>query len=126
MHARPGPAPRAIYKMLVMSMEILKTISYAGTMEVLASLGRGRKRFTEIMFETKLNPGILNRVLKSLVNSGIVARRADDTSYELTEKGISISLYILKIVEASNTHQPENLALADILVSRLKQAKAAE
>jgi DNA-binding HxlR family transcriptional regulator len=112
--------------MLVMSMEILKTISYAGTMEVLASLGRGRKRFTEIMFETKLNPGILNRVLKSLVNSGIVNKCASDASYELTEKGISISLYILKIVEASNTHQPENLALADILVSRMKQAKAAE
>ncbi len=92
-------------------MEILKTISYAGTMEVLASLGKGRKRFTEIMFETKLNPGILNRVLKTLIGSGIVLKCAEDEGYELTEKGIKISGYILKIVETSGNEKPENMKL---------------
>jgi DNA-binding HxlR family transcriptional regulator len=110
--------------MLVMSMEILKTISYAGTMEVLASLGKGRKRFTEIMFETKLNPGILNRVLKSLIGSGIVAKCADDEGYELTEKGVKISLYILKIVETSGNEKPENMKLINTLATRLEQAKS--
>jgi DNA-binding HxlR family transcriptional regulator len=105
-------------------MEILKTISYAGTMEVLAALGKGPKRFTEIMFETKLNPGILNRVLKTLISSGIVARCANDEGYELTEKGIKISLYILKIVEVSNNEKPENLALINILATRLEQVKS--
>jgi DNA-binding HxlR family transcriptional regulator len=105
-------------------MEILKTISYAGTMEVLASLGRGRKRFTEIMFETKLNPGILNRVLKTLINSGIVVKCADDEGYELTEKGIKISGYILKIVESSDNEKPENLKLINMLATRLEQVKS--
>jgi DNA-binding HxlR family transcriptional regulator len=106
-------------------MEILKTISYAGTMEVLAALGKGRKRFTEIMFETKLNPGILNRVLKTLIGSGIVVKCADDEGYELTEKGINISLYILKIVETSGNEKPENMKLINMLATRLEQAKSA-
>ncbi len=108
-----------------MPMEILKTISYAGTMEVLASLGKGRKRFTEIMFETKLNPGILNRVLKTLLGSGIVLKCADDEGYELTEKGVMISLYILKIVETSGNEKPENMKLINTLATRLEQAKSA-
>ncbi len=92
-------------------------------MEVLASLGKGPKRFTEIMFETKLNPGILNRVLKTLIGSGIVAKCANDEGYELTEKGIKISLYILRIVEVSNNEKPENLALINVLANRLENAK---
>ena len=104
-------------------MEILKTISYAGTMEVLTALSKGRKRFTEIMFETKLNPGILNRVLKTLISSGIVVRCADDEGYELTEKGIKISLCILKIVETAGNEKPENMKLITMLATRLEQAK---
>ncbi|HMK46384.1 MAG TPA: winged helix-turn-helix domain-containing protein [Methanocella sp.] len=105
-------------------MEILKTISYAGTIEVLASLGKAPKRFTEIMFETKLNPGILNRVLKTLIASDIVAKCSNDEGYELTEKGVKISLYILKIVEVSNNEKPENMQLIKVLSSRLEQAKS--
>jgi DNA-binding HxlR family transcriptional regulator len=105
-------------------MEILKTISYAGTIEVLASLGKGRKRFTEIMFETKLNPGILNRVLKTLITSNIVAKCPDDEGYELTEKGIQISHYILKIVETSGNEKPETMKIINTLATRLEQAKS--
>jgi DNA-binding HxlR family transcriptional regulator len=93
-------------------------------MEVLASLGKGPKRFTEVMFETKLNPGILNRVLKTLITSGIVNKCANDEGYELTEKGIKISLYILKIVEVSNNERPENMALVKTLANRLEQVKS--
>jgi DNA-binding HxlR family transcriptional regulator len=117
------PVPRAMNNKLVIPMEILKTISYAGTMEVLASLGKGRKRFTEIMFETKLNPGILNRVLKTLISSGIVLKCAEDEGYELTEKGIKISGYILKIVETSGNEKPENMKLINTLATRLEQVK---
>lgn len=102
-------------------MEILKTISYAGTMEVLTSLGKGPKRFTEIMFETKLNPGILNRVLKTLIGAGIVSRCVnEEDGYELTQKGVKISLYILKIVEVSGVRNNENIELINILNSRLE------
>jgi DNA-binding HxlR family transcriptional regulator len=105
-----------------MAMEILKTISYAGTMEVLTSLGKGPKRFTEIMFETKLNPGILNRVLKTLITSGIVVRCAnEEDGYELTGKGIKISLYILKIVEVSESQKPIHKELINVLNARLEQ-----
>jgi len=93
-------------------------------MEVLVSLGKGPKRFTEIMFETKLNPGILNRVLKTLIGSGIVGKRDNDEGYELTEKGIKISLYILKIVEVSHNEKPENMALVSLLAARLEQVKS--
>ena len=115
--------PSALTKDAGMPMEILKTISYAGTIEVLASLGKGKKRFTEIMFETRLNPGILNRVLKTLISSGILVKCADDEGYELTQKGINISLYILKIVETSGNEKPENMKLINMLATRLELAR---
>lgn len=91
-------------------------------MEVLTSLGKGSKRFTEVMFETKLNPGILNRVLKTLLSSGIVARCAnEEEGYELTQKGIRISLYIFKIVEESGVQEkPINKDLVKALTARLE------
>jgi DNA-binding HxlR family transcriptional regulator len=104
-------------------MEILKTISYAGTMEVLAAVGKGPKRFSDIMFETKLNPGILNRVLKTLITNGILDKCANDEGYKLTDKGVKVSLYILKILEVSNTETPENLKLIKVLTLNLEQAR---
>ena len=104
-------------------MEILKTISYAGTMEVLASVGKGPKRFSDIMFETKLNPGILNRVLKTLITNGILEKCQNDEGYKLTEKGIKVSMYILKILEVSNTETPENLKLIKAMTLNLEHAR---
>lgn len=104
-------------------MEILKTISYAGTMEVLASLGKGPKRFSDIMFETKLNPGILNRVLKTLITNEILVKCPNDEGYKLTEKGVRVSLYILKILEVSSNETPENLKLIKTLSLNLEQAR---
>ena len=101
-------------------MEILKTISYAGTMEVLASLSKGQKRFSEVMFETKLNPGILNRVLKTLISNGIIMRSPNDEGYVLTEKGVKVSIYILKILEVSNIETPENQKLIKALSNNLQ------
>ncbi len=36
--------------------DILKTISYAGTMNVLFAITNGKNKFTDIMFETELEP----------------------------------------------------------------------
>ncbi|WP_424356810.1 winged helix-turn-helix transcriptional regulator [Methanocella sp. MCL-LM] len=106
-------------------MEILKTISYAGTMEVLASVGKGPKRFSDIMFETKLNPGILNRVLKTLMTNGILEKCQNDEGYKLTEKGVKVSMYILKILEVSNNNNetPENLKLIKAMTLNLEHAR---
>lgn len=100
-------------------MEILKTISYAGTIEVLASIGKSPKRFTDIMFETKLNPGILNRVLKTLINTGIVDKCPNEEGYALTEKGLKVSMYILKIAEVSNVEKPEDMKLLKTMSNKL-------
>ena len=62
-----------------------------------------------------------DRVLKTLISSGIVLKCDHEEGYELTEKGIRISLYILKIVEVSSNEKPENLALVHTLATRLEQ-----
>ncbi len=65
--------------------KVLKTISRSGVPDILFVLSRGPHRFSEIMFKTRLNPGILDRHLRALRNLGIVEKR--DNAYELTEKG---------------------------------------
>src|SRR5512146_406543 len=76
--------------------EILKTLSYAGAMDVLFTVTRGKTKFTDIMFETKLNPGILNRLLKALMASDILEKDSD--GYHLSNKGARIVSYTLDIL----------------------------
>jgi DNA-binding HxlR family transcriptional regulator len=64
---------------------LLKTISRSGVSDVLFSLDRGSKRFSQLMFETKLNPGIIDRHLKALLELGVAEKKEE--SYELTERG---------------------------------------
>jgi hypothetical protein len=52
-----------------------------------------------------------------------VLKCAEDEGYELTEKGIKISGYILKIVETSGNEKPENMKLITTLATRLEQVK---
>lgn len=101
-------------------MEILKTISYTGTIEVLSTLGKGPRRFTDIMFETKLNPGILNRVLKTLTKSGLILKRPNDEGYELTPKGMKVSIHIFQILELSGAEESDNNELVSILSHKLQ------
>lgn len=76
--------------------DILKTLSYAGAMDVLFTVTRGKTKFTDIMFETKLNPGILNRLLKALMASSVLEKNAD--GYHLSTKGVRIVAYTLEIL----------------------------
>lgn len=73
--------------------EILKVISRKGVSEILKSLRNDPKKFSQIMFETKLNPSILDRHLKALSKLGLVKK--DGENYRLTSCGI----YVLKIIE---------------------------
>jgi DNA-binding HxlR family transcriptional regulator len=68
--------------------EILKVVSRSGVSPILFSLRRSPRRFSQLMFETRLNPGILNRHLKSLMELEIVEKDAD--SYVLTDTGKKI------------------------------------
>jgi predicted transcriptional regulator len=63
---------------------ILKAISHSGALDVLTTIANGTSKFTDIMFKTQLNPGILNRLLKEQVKAGIISKEG---GYCLTEKG---------------------------------------
>ena len=67
------------------SEKVLKVISRSGMSNILFSLDRKPLRFSQLMFETQLNPGILDRHLKALMQLRIVEKNSD--SYILTESG---------------------------------------
>ena len=86
--------------------EILKTLSYAGAMSVLFIVTRGNAKFSDIMFESRLNPGILNRLLKLLVASDMIDRTED--GYKLSGKGarvVSYAVEILALEDGSNGYE---------------------
>ncbi|MDI9611314.1 MAG: helix-turn-helix domain-containing protein [Archaeoglobaceae archaeon] len=75
------------------SREILKVISRKGVGELLNSLKNGPKKFSQLMFDTRLNPSIIDRHLKALIKLGLVSK--DNESYSLTESGRNV----LKVVD---------------------------
>lgn len=64
---------------------VLKILSRSGVSNILFSLEKSPLRFSQLMFETKLNPGILDRHLKALKQLNIVEKKMD--TYELTPSG---------------------------------------
>ncbi len=71
--------------------KVLKVIARSGVSSILFRLYEKPKRFSELMFETHLNPGILDRHLKALIDCSLVEK--GDDRYMLTDKG-------KKVVEA--------------------------
>ncbi|MFO7966210.1 MAG: ArsR family transcriptional regulator [Archaeoglobaceae archaeon] len=65
--------------------KILKIISRNGICPILFTLDSKPMKFSELMFETRLNPGVVDRHLKSLSDMGIVER--EENYYRLTENG---------------------------------------
>lgn len=63
----------------------LKVISRNGISDILFTLEKSPQRFSQLMFETKLNPGILDRHLKALMELKIVEK--NEETYELTKSG---------------------------------------
>lgn len=68
--------------------EVLKIIGRKGMSDILYCLESEPKRFSQLMFETRLNPSILDRHLKVLVKLGLVVK--EDNFYRLTESGIRV------------------------------------
>ncbi len=64
---------------------ILKVLSRNGVSDILFSLEESPKRFSQLMFEARLNPGVLDRHLKVLMGFELVVKV--DGRYELTERG---------------------------------------
>lgn len=100
-------------------MEILKTLSYVGTMDVLFTICKGKTKFTDIMFETELNPGILNRLLKTLMSAEILVKDRD--GYHMSDRGAKIVLYTLQILDTESQHQNEEYRnLITVLSARIE------
>lgn len=68
--------------------DVLKIIGRKGMSDILYCLENEPKRFSQLMFETKLNPSILDRHLKVLLKFGLVMK--EDNFYRLTESGIKV------------------------------------
>jgi DNA-binding HxlR family transcriptional regulator len=68
--------------------DVLKIIGRKGVSDILYSLEKGPKRFSQLMFDTKLNPSILDRHLKVLMKYGLVTK--EEKSYRLTESGMKV------------------------------------
>ena len=104
-------------------MEILKTLSYVGTMDVLFTICKGKSKFTDIMFETELNPGILNRLLKTLLSADILLK--DKDGYHISDRGARIVLYTVKILDTESGQPNEEYKhLIESLTARVEGQKA--
>jgi DNA-binding HxlR family transcriptional regulator len=57
----------------------------------LFKLETGPRKFSQLMFDVKINPGALSRYLKTLVELGAVSKN-DLEMYELTERGRELSV----------------------------------
>ncbi len=78
----------------------LKVVSRKGVFEILEAMKNGKKKFSELMFVTKLNPGILDRHLKALMSSGLVVKESGE--YRLTEKGQKAVELLEELVKTLN------------------------
>ncbi len=65
--------------------KLLKILSRNGVCSILLCLEKNPKRFSQLMFDARLNPGVLNRHLKSLMQLDMVKKVSDE--YMLTENG---------------------------------------
>ncbi len=74
----------------------LKVLSRSGVPNIIFSLESGPKRFSQIMFDVKLNPGVLDRHLKALADIGVVKKNGG--VYELTDKGYGVA-HVLKLLK---------------------------
>lgn len=91
-------------------------------MDVLFSICKGKSKFTDIMFETELNPGILNRLLKTLVATAIITKDSD--GYHLSDKGKRVVLYTLKILNTECENERYNIMIETLTAQTEQKAQA--
>lgn len=75
--------------------KLLKVISRNGVSDILFCLEKNPQRFSQLMFETKLNPGILDRHLKALMEFNLVNKNSE--TYELTDAGKRLILILQQL-----------------------------
>lgn len=68
--------------------DVLKVIARKGVSDILYSLERQPKRFSQLMFDTQLNPSILDRHLKALMKLELIEK--EKGLYKLTNTGFRV------------------------------------
>ena len=83
--------------------KLLKVVARNGAPAILFSLNKGEMQFSHLMFETRLNPGVLNRHLKALMELGIVERV--NGKYTLTETGKKLTSILKELINLINNKE---------------------
>ncbi|WP_202320401.1 winged helix-turn-helix transcriptional regulator [Archaeoglobus neptunius] len=68
---------------------VLKVLGRSGVSDVLRSLEKGPRRFSQLVFESRLNPSALSKRLRALQELAIVEKSQD--MYRLTDRGRRIT-----------------------------------
>jgi len=76
---------------------LYRAIMHPGTLKILKILRESPMNFNDIMFESKISPSVLDRLLKQLTNRNFVSKR--NGKYFLTEKGEILATLLEKVFE---------------------------
>jgi len=74
---------------------VYKTVTHPGSLKILLVLSRGPRGFTEIMFESKLSPSVLNKLLKDLATHSLISKKGRE--YIITSKGEQVLRILLEL-----------------------------
>jgi len=91
---RSGEETRRFPSLKVVA-KIFDILGSESRLKVLLSLREGRKTWTELMFEHKMNPKILRDTLRALMSAGFV-KKARPFGFELTVVGSSVLRLLLE------------------------------
>lgn len=79
------------------SKGLLKVLARSGVSSILLSLEIEPRRFSQLMFESQLNPGVLSRHLKALQDFAVIEKSSD--TYQLTDRGKKVVKILRAIFE---------------------------
>lgn len=77
--------------------KLLKLLARSGVSSILLTLEMKPCRFSQLMFESQLNPGVLSRHLKALQDFAVIEKSSD--TYQLTDKGGKVVKILRAIFE---------------------------
>ena len=75
--------------------KIFDILGSESRLKILLSLREGRKTWTELMFEHRMNPKVLRDTLRTLMSAGFV-KKARPFGFELTVVGSSVLRLLLE------------------------------
>ena len=79
---------------------IQKLVANEGRLRILVALSKGPRTWSELMFESRINPKSLRDNLELLIESGLVQK--EGTAYSSTDAGLALtSMSLTQMVETA-------------------------